>query len=79
MCFYFINQLLCALYTAFNKCFYTCDVVVVKSLYITFQLKEQFAFQIHALGITTVQNWAFGEHWADCSLVKFRSFSCIVS
>jgi len=38
---------------AFEKCFYTYDVVVVKSLYITFLIhKEQFAFQVRALRIT---------------------------
>ena len=32
---------------AFDKGFYTCDVAVVKSLYITFLIyKEQFAFQV---------------------------------
>jgi len=35
ICFYFINQP-CALYIAFDKCFYNCDVVVETSLYITF-------------------------------------------
>jgi len=33
--FYFINQP-CALFIAFDKCFYMCDVVVLKSLYIVF-------------------------------------------
>jgi len=45
ICFYFISQP-CALYIAFDKCFYICDVVVVKSLYIAFLIhKEQFAFK----------------------------------
>ena len=31
---------------------YICDVLAVKSLYITFSIhKEQFAFQLHALRI----------------------------
>jgi len=49
ICFYFINQP-CALYIAFNKRFYICDVVVVKSLYIAFLInKDQFAFQVHVI------------------------------
>jgi len=49
ICFYFINQP-CTLYIAFDKCFYICDVVVVKSFYITLliQKKKQSAFQVHA-------------------------------
>ena len=51
-CLYFTNQL-CALYIAFDKCFYTFDMVVVKSVYIAFLVhKEKFAFQVHALRIT---------------------------
>jgi len=31
-----------------TRCFYICDVVIAKSLYITFLIhKEQFAFQVH--------------------------------
>jgi len=46
ICFYFIYQT-CVLYSAFDKCFYICGVVVVKSVYITFLVhKEQFAFPL---------------------------------
>jgi len=38
--FYFINQP-CAIYIAFDKCFYICDVVVVKSFYITFLIQKK--------------------------------------
>jgi len=68
----FINQL-CVLYIAFGKCFYICDAVVVKSLYVTFAIqKEQFAFQVHALTITIKLD--LGELCAGSSLVKSGSF-----
>jgi len=42
---------------AFDKCFYICDMAVVKSLCFTFLIhKEQFAFQINALRITCIKN-----------------------
>jgi len=47
ICFYYINQPR-TLHIAFNKCFYNCDVVFEKSLYITFLIKKKFAFQVHA-------------------------------
>ena len=49
ICFHFISQP-CAWYTAFDKCFHTCDVLFEKPLYITFLIhkKKQFPFQVHA-------------------------------
>jgi len=48
ICFYLINQP-CASYIAFDKCFYNCDIVAEKSLYILFLIhKKQFAFQVYA-------------------------------
>jgi len=77
MGFYFINQLCafppCALYIAFDKCFYICDVEVVKSLYIAFLIhKEKFALQVHALRITI--KFEFVGTLGGFSLVKSGSF-----
>jgi len=60
------------IYIAFDNCFYVCDAVVVKSLYVTFLIhREQFAFQVHALRITI--KLGFGGTFRGCmrcSLVK---------
>jgi len=46
--FHFISQP-CALHITFDKCFYNCDVVVEKYLYVTFLIhKKQFAFHVYA-------------------------------
>ena len=57
----FINQP-CALFI--DKCVYISDVVVVKSLYITFLIhKKQFAFQVNALRV--IIKLSFWVTWAD--------------
>ena len=76
ICFCFINQP-CALYTAFDKCIYVSDVVVVKLLYkcIFNSYKEQFAFQVHALWITMKFDfWGTLGGFMGCSLVKSACF-----
>jgi len=79
ICFYFITQP-CALYITFDKCFYICDVVVVKSLYIIFLIhKEQFALQVHKLRITIKLGfWGTSGGCMSCLLVK-SVFLCIAS
>jgi len=58
-----------------DKCFYICDVVVVRFLYITFLIhKEQFAFQAHAYKIWLLGN--FGRMHGG-SLVTSGSF-CVL-
>jgi len=71
-----INHAHCSLYVAFDKCFYICDVVVVKSFYIAFLVhKEQFAFQLHASWITVeLDFWGTLGRCMGCSLVKSVSF-----
>ena len=61
---------------AFDKCFYICDMAVVKSLCFTFLIhKEQFAFQINALRITTKLGfWRALSGCMGCSLVKSDCF-----
>ena len=74
---HFINQL-CALYIAFDNCFYIFDVIVVKSLYIAFLIhKEQFAFPVHALRIT--RKFDFGGTLSRFLSCEIWFFPCIVS
>ena len=55
-----------------------CDMVVVKSLYITVLIhKEQFAFQVHSLKITMQLGfWGTSDGLLSC---KASFFSCIAS
>ena len=53
-----------------------CDVIVVKSLYITFLIyREQFAFQVYALRIIIKLGfWGILGGCTGCSLVKYAFF-----
>jgi len=77
ICFYFINQP-STLYIVFDKCFYICDVVVIKFLYIIFLIyREQFAFQVHALRTTIKLGfWGTSGRCLGHSLVKS---CCLIS
>ena len=74
--FCFINQPW-ALYIACDKCFNICDLVAVKSLYITWLIhKEQFTYQVHQLGISTILGfWRTLGGCMGCSVVLWRFFS----
>ena len=55
----------CALYIAFDNCFYICNVVVVKSFNTVFLIhEEQFAYQVHASWLPVKLNFCgtLGRH-----------------
>jgi len=78
---YFISQPR-TLYSAFDKCFYICDVVVVKSLYITFLIHKKNSLRSNSMHVTNnykIGLWGiFGRMRALLSCDVWF-FSCIAS